>query len=60
MDSSQFETLMLAITGLRTELKSEIGRLESKMDTSFTEVRKKMHMGLNITLSCADHQTLST
>ncbi len=40
METSQFETLMLAITGLRTEMKSEFSRLEMKMDTGFTEVRK--------------------
>lgn len=49
MESSQFETLMSAITGLKSEvsgIKYDLGRLETKMDTGFAEVRKEMTTGL--------------
>jgi predicted nucleic acid-binding Zn-ribbon protein len=52
MESSQFETLILAITGLKSEftglksevsgIKADLSRLETKMDTGFAEVRKDL------------------
>ncbi|MFL5813814.1 MAG: hypothetical protein ACJ763_09575 [Bdellovibrionia bacterium] len=42
MESKQFETLILAITGLRNEMKSELRRIETKMDTGFADVRKDL------------------
>lgn len=48
MESSQFETLMLAITGLKTELKSDISRLEAKleakMDSGFAAIRRDLEI----------------
>ena len=48
MDTTQFETLMLALTGLKTEIQSEIRVIRSEVQSELRVVRSEVQSDLKI------------